>query len=129
MNASIKSAVFAIFTDADGSSASFADRLLTLGVGDRATARPLAMEWASKKYDAALKESNKGGMTFVERNTDAERAMYRVLAVCFPSADIKPVKAKAAGRAQQDAVEKLLAAFAKLDAGQKRSFKAKLAKA
>ena len=127
MNAINKSAVFAVFSDADNSSASFADRLLSLGVGDRSTARPLAMEWAAKKYGAALKESNKGGMTFVDRNTDAERAMYRVLEVCFPRADIKPVKAK--GRAQQDAVEKLLAAFAKLDAGQKRSFKAKLAKA
>ena len=124
MNASIKSAAFAVFNDADNTSAKLAERLFALGIADKATARPLAMEWASKKYGAALKESNKGGMTFVERNTDAERAMYRVLAVCFPSVDLKA--AKPAGRNQADPVAKLLKAYAALTAGQKRSFKAQL---
>ncbi len=126
MNASIKSAAFAVFNDADNTSAKLADRLFALGIADKATARPLAMEWASKKYNVALKESNKGGMTFVERNTDAERAMYRVLSVCFPSADL----AKAAtGRASsKSAVEKLLAAYEKLSPAEKRTFKAALAK-
>ncbi len=126
MNASIKSAAFAVFNDADNTSAKLADRLFALGIADKATARPLAMEWASKKYNVALKESNKGGMTFVERNTDAERAMYRVLSVCFPSVDL----AKAAtGRASsKSAVEKLLAAYEKLSPAEKRTFKAALAK-
>ena len=82
------------------------------------------MEWASKKYGVALKESTKGGMTFATRNSDAERAMYRVLAVCFPSVDL--VKAKGGRAHTKSAVEKLLDAYAKLSPAEKRSFKAAL---
>lgn len=128
LTAAVRSAVFAVFDDADNSSASFAERLIALGVADRATARPLAMEWASKRYGVALKESQKGGMTFATRGSDAERAMYRVLAVCFPAADV-PAAAGGRGRGEtKSAVDKLLAAYAKLTAGEKRSFKAALAK-
>ena len=126
LTASTKAAAFAVFNDADKASASFAERLMALGIGDRTTAKPLAMEWAAKKYGAELKASQKGGMTFAERNTDAERAMYRVLSVCFPAVDCP--KASAAGRASVDPVAKLLAAYAKLSAGEKRAFKAKFAK-
>ena len=113
-----KAAVFAVFNDADNSSASFADRLLALGIGDRATARPLALEWASKKYAAPLENGK------LPRNSAAERAAYRVLSVCFPSVDL-PAKS---GRAHaKSAVEKLLAAYEKLSAGEKRSFKARIA--
>ena len=123
LTAATKAAAFAVFKDAENSSASFTERLLELGIGDKATAKPLAMEWAAAKYKAKITQGQRGDM--LPRNSDAERAMYRVLAVCFPSVDTKPAKAKT--KAKADLVAKLLADYAKLSAGEKRSFKAQLA--
>lgn len=120
-----KAAVFAVFAAADKSSASFAEQLLALGVGDRATARPLAMEWAAQKYAAKITEGQRGLM--LPRDSAAERAMNRVLQVCFPKADLPAKLPKIDAPRAADPVEKLLADFAKLTAGQKRSFKSKLA--
>ena len=114
-------AVFAVFDLADKSSASFAERLLAEGIGSRADAKPLAIEWASEKYEAKLKNGQRG-VTFVKRNTDAERAMNRVLQVCFPSADIaKPVSAKPSAN-KVDEVAKLLKKYQALTAVEKRRF-------
>lgn len=117
-----KPAVFAVFTLADNSSASFAEKLLALGVGDRATARPLAIEWASIKYKAPIKAGQRG-MTFTKRGTAAEQAVTRVLQVCFPGADIKP---KASSNDKTDPVESLLKKFAKLSKAEQRRFKASI---
>jgi hypothetical protein len=115
-----KQAIFKVFTDADNSTLSFAERLLALGVADKATAKPLAMEWAIAKHPTATKEGLRG-VTFVERNTAAEQAMYRVLAVCFPSAD-KP-SPQASNKTESDEVAKLLKKYAALTAAEKRRFK------
>jgi hypothetical protein len=112
-------AVYAVFNEADKSSASFTERLLAEGIGSRADARPLAMEWASKKYSVAIKEGQRG-MTFVKRDTDAERAMNRVLQVCFPSADLK--KSGKATVNKVDAVAKLVEKYNTLSASEKRRF-------
>jgi len=112
-------AVYAVFNEADKSSASFTERLLAEGIGSRADARPLAMEWASKKYSVAIKEGQRG-MTFVKRDTDAERAMNRVLQVCFPSADLK--KSGNAIVNKVDAVAKLVEKYNTLSASEKRRF-------
>lgn len=126
-----KQAIFAVFNDADDSSASFAERLIALGVGDRATARPLAMEWAlarsqSRKLDAGVKiVEGQRGLTFSKRDTAAERMVNRVLDVCFPSAD-KPAAPKAEQRGKADPVATLLKKYAALTAAQKRAFKAAL---
>ena len=121
MNAINKTAIFAVFNDADTSSASFAERLFALGVADRATAKPLAMEWASKKYKAPITSGQRGDK--LPSNSAAERAMYRVLDVCFPKADaVAPAAGKE--RADADPVAKLLKAYAKLTAAEKRKFKA-----
>ena len=112
-------AVFAVFNDADKSSASFTERLLALGIGSRGDARPLAMEWASKKYGVALKDGQRG-LTFAKRDTDAERAMNRVLQVCFPSADLKSSAKRTANKV--DPVESLLKKFNALTAGERRRF-------
>ena len=120
-----KAAVFAVFAAADKSSASFAEQLLALGVGDRATARPLAMEWASKKYGVTIVQDQRGDT--LPRDSAAEKAMNRVLQVCFPKSDLPAKLPKINAARAADPVEKLLAAYAKLTAGQKRSFKAKLA--
>lgn len=119
MNATInKSAVFAVFNDADTSSASFADRLFALGIGDRATAKPLAMEWAAKKYRVAIEKGQRGDK--LPRDSAAEKAMNRVLSLCFPGADLP--KTKPGTSKQTDPVAKLLAAYAKLTPAEKRSF-------
>lgn len=116
-----RDAVYAVFNLADKSSASFAEKLLALGIGSRTDARPLAMEWASEKYDAKLKNGQRG-VTFVKRDTDAERAMNRVLQVCFPSADIaKPVSGKPTVN-KVDEVAKLLKKYQALSAVEKRRF-------
>jgi hypothetical protein len=116
-----RDAVFAVFNVADKSSASFAEQLLALGIGSRSDARPLAMEWASKKYKVAIKEGQRG-MTFVKRDTDAEKAMNRVLQVCFPSADTaKPVSGKPTVN-KVDEVAKLLKKYQALSAVEKRRF-------
>ena len=112
-------AVYAVFDLADKSSASFAERLLAEGIGSRSDAKPLAIEWASKKYNAQIKEGQRG-MTFVKRNTDAERAMNRVLQVCFPSADLK--KSGKATANKVDAVAVLLKKYTALTAVEKRRF-------
>jgi len=114
-----RKAIYAVFTAADNSSASFTEDLLALGIASRTDATPLAMEWASAKYKVALKQGQRG-TTFVRRNTDAERAMYRVLGVCFPAAD-KP-KAKKASANKQDAVEKLFKSWSALSGAEKRRF-------
>ncbi len=120
-----KAAVFAVFAAADKSSASFAEQLLALGVGDRATARPLVLEWAAQKYGAKLVQGQRGLM--LPRDSAAEQAAKRVLQVCFPQADLPAKQPKISAARAADPVEKLLAAYNKLTAGEKRSFKAKLA--
>lgn len=118
MTAINKTAIFAVFNDADKSSASFAERLFALGIGDRATAKPLAMEWAAKKYGVTIEQGLRGDK--LPRDSAAEKAMNRVLAVCFPSVDLpKGNKVNVT-----DPVAKLLSAYAKLTPAQKRAFKA-----
>lgn len=122
-----KQSVFAVFNRVEGATLDFASELLALGVGDRATARPLALEWASKKYGVPMRDGQRGltlDASHAKYET-AKKAADRVVAVCFPAAD-KP-KAKAGRDNATSDVDKLLAAYAKLSAGEKRSFKAKLA--
>jgi hypothetical protein len=115
-------AVFAVFDLADKSSASFAERLMSLGIASRAEARPHAVEWASKKYSNEPIKQGQRGLTFVKRDTNAERACDRVLEVCYPKADApKPKTAKATAN-KTDAVAKLLKAYTALTAVEKRRF-------
>ena len=111
-------AVFAVFNDADKSSASFAERLLALGIGSRSDARPLAMEWAAKKHGVVIKQGQRGAT--LPRDSAAERAMNRVLQVCFPSAD-KPKSRKAVAN-KSDPVEALFKKWKALSAAEKRRF-------
>lgn len=116
-----KQSVFAVFNDADNSSASFAERLLALGIDSRAAAKPFAMEWAAAKYKAKIEQGQRGDK--LPRDSAAEKAMNRVLSICFPSADLP---AKSEGRGKADPVEALLKKYAALTAAQKRAFKAAL---
>lgn len=124
-------AVFAVFTDADNASASFADRLFELGIASRADARPLAMEWAiedtkrkaikAKKPVPTVKIiEGQRGLTFSVRDSAAERACNRVLEICFPKAD-KPKTSKPTVN-KVDAVDALLKKYQALTASEKRRF-------
>ena len=114
-----RNAVYAVFNLADNSSASFTEKLLVEGIASRAEATPFAMEWAAEKYEATLKDGQRG-MTFVKRNTDAERAMNRVLSVCYPKADAPKPKKRSANKT--DAVAKLVKNYTALTAVEKRRF-------
>ena len=114
-------AVFAVFNDADKSSASFAVRLMELGIASRAEAKPFAMEWAAKKHNETIKMGQRG-MTFVKRDTNAERAMNRVLEVCYPKADAPKPKTPKATANKVDEVAKLLKKYQALTAVEKRRF-------
>ena len=113
-----RKAIFAVFNDADTSSASFTERLLALGIASAADAKPLAMEWAAAKHNARITQGQRGAT--LPRNSAAERAMYRVLGVCFPKAD-KPKTAKATAN-KTDAVAKLFKAWSALSGAEKRRF-------
>lgn len=115
-----RTAIYAVFNDADNASASFAERLLKLGIGDRATAKPFAMEWAAKKHRVTIEQGQRGAK--LPRNSAAEKAMNRVLALCFPAADMPKAKAKPAPSKQTDPVAKLFDAWTKLSAAEKRRF-------
>lgn len=122
MNASIKQQVFAIFNRADASALSFAEALMQLGVGDRMTARPLALEWASAKFEVKIVDGQRGKTldSKAKGYEAAKTAARRVLQVCFPQADMN----FSGKRNEVDPVERLMKAYAKLSAGQKRAFKA-----
>ena len=113
-----RKAIFAVFKAADKSSASFAEDLLALGIASRTDAAPLAMEWAAAKHNARITQGQRGAT--LPRNSAAERAMYRVLGVCFPKAD-KPKSPKATAN-KTDAVAKLFKAWSALSGAEKRRF-------
>jgi len=109
-----------IFADADDSAVSFADRLLEKGIATKSEAKPHAMEYASIRYGAKITAGRQGNL--LPRNSDAERAMYRVLALCFPSAD-KPVSSqRAVTKKKVDAVAQLVTKYSKLTKAEQRRF-------
>ena len=115
-------AIYAVFADADNESASFAERLMELGIASRAEAKPFAMEWASKKHNNEPIKNGLQGLTFVRRDTAAERAMNRVLGLCYPKVDQpKPTKKKSANK-KTDAVAALFKKWKALTAAEKRRF-------
>ena len=116
-----RTAVYAVFNQADKSSVSFAEQLLALGIASRAEARPHAIEWASKKYSVKTKMGQRG-LTFVKRDTDAERACDRVLAICFPSVDMPKPKYPKPTANKVDPVAKLIEKYQALTAVEKRRF-------
>lgn len=113
-----RSAVFAVFNDADNSSASFAVRLMELGIASRAEAKPFAMEWAAAKHKVAIKQGQRGAT--LPRDSAAEKAMNRVLQVCYPSADLKKSGKRTANKV--DPVAALFKKWEALSASEKRRF-------
>ena len=100
-------AVFAIFTDADKSAVSFAERLMAEGIGDRATARPYAVAWAAAKHGIGTRMGERG-LTFVTENKRkyeaAQQASKRVLELCFPTADAPVIDKSKKTKAKVDPI-------------------------
>ncbi len=115
-----RKAIYAVFADADNESASFAVRLMELGIASRAEAKPFAMEWASKKHSNEPIKQGLQGPTFVRRDTAAEKAMNRVLAICYPKVDM-PTPKKSANN-KTDPVAALFKKWKALSAAEKRRF-------
>lgn len=105
----INKVVFAIFTDADKTSLSFAERLLAEGIGDKATARPFAVAWAAQKHDIKTKQGQRG-LTFDSKDKKkleaAQKSAQRVLDVCFPSADVKHLPDASKPKTKTDPVKR-----------------------
>lgn len=108
-----------VFELADNSSVSFAKKLSVLGLGTREDAKPIAMAWAAQKYNEAIVQGQRGAK-LAKTNSAAERAMYRVLDVCFPREATVGAKVQAAS--SQDVVAKLAKQYGKLDAKQRKAF-------
>lgn len=102
-----KKAVFAIFDAAEDQSVALATQLMEQGIGCKADAEPLCYEWASAKYKAPLKKSQRGVLIDgvlkgFDRTTPqgnaAYMAVYRVLAFLYAvpkaGAVVKDEKAK-----------------------------------
>ena len=82
MNAIVlTAAISAIFNAADDSSTSFLERLMAQGLGDRATARPYALRWASQKYGEKIVEGQRGEC--LPKGSAADTAVKRVLTACY----------------------------------------------
>ena len=110
-------AINAVFNDADNKSASFTERLLKLGIGTRADAKPFAMKWAAEKYGVSIEQGLRGDK--LPRDSAAEKAMNRVLGICFPSVDT----AKPSGVSNKvDPVAALVKKFATLSKAEQRRF-------
>lgn len=117
-------AINAVFEAVDNSSTSFTERLLLLGVCTRAIAYPLAMQWAATKYGDKIVSGQRGDR--LTRDSAADKAMRRVLDVCFPSAERPQSTSKSASKA--DVVTSLLKRYAALTGAEKRRFMMSLGK-
>lgn len=122
------SGVARILDAADEAQIRFADQLRGLGIADRNAARPFAVIWAAKKHGANVYDGQRGlALDRSEKSGEAaHKAVTRVLAAVYG----ETFSAKQSS-GETDPVAKLFASverqYAKLSAGQKRSFKAKLA--
>ena len=117
--ASIKASAFAVFNKADNSAVEFLSQLLPLGIGSRADAKPLVIEWAEAKYECKPYMGQRG-MTFKQGST-ARMAMNRVLDRIF-GGETTPSKPKAKTNSKTDKVARLVTSFGKLTAAEKRRF-------
>jgi hypothetical protein len=125
MKAINTTAINAVFEAVDNSSTSFTEKLLLLGVCTRAIAYPLAMQWAAKKYGDKIVAGQRGDR--LTRDGAADKAMRRVLDVCFPSAE-RPQSTGKKSANKTDAVTSLLKKYAALTGAEKRRFMLSLGK-
>ena len=124
MKAINTTAINAVFELVDNQSTSFTEKLFVLGVCTRAIARPLAVQWAAKKYGVQVLKGQRGDT--LPRFSAAEQAVKRVLDTCFPQAELPKSTSKSASKA--DVVTSLLKKYAALTGAEKRRFMMSLGK-
>jgi hypothetical protein len=83
------------------------------------------MQWAAKKYGDKIVAGQRGDR--LTRDSAADKAMRRVLDVCFPPAERPQSTAKKSAN-KTDAVTSLLKKYAALTGAEKRRFMASLGK-
>ena len=123
MKITVTTAMATLFADADNSTLRFAERALALGLGDRTTARPYVVQWVSDVSGVKPVEGQRG-LTFAQNSAELQR-VTRILGALFPSADQPSEPARSN---KQDPVASLFKRYEKLDAAQRRRFRAMLAK-
>lgn len=108
-----------VFNAADSKTVDWALTLAQEGLTTRALARPFVVIWAGAKYGKPVTQGQRGLM--VPQDSDAARAVDRVLKVVF-AADDAPKAQKSSG--SQDPVDVLLKKFKALTPAQQKKFKA-----
>jgi hypothetical protein len=120
MNTSINTTkVYAVFAKADNSQADFATQLFNLGIFSRKEAQPHAARYVADKYKVKVIEGQRG--LTVQKDTDAYKAMMRILGNCFET-----VKSTSTSVNKADPVKSLVTRFGNLSAAEKRRFLASI---
>lgn len=104
-----------VFNAADETPTDWAITLAEEGLTTRALARPFVVIWAGKKYGAQVREGQRGIM--VPQDSDAARAVDRVLSAVFSAVPKEPKKANKPelARGIQAAMKPVLAKFTKAE--------------
>lgn len=111
-----------VFAQIESQSDAWADALASAGITGP-DIRVFAVAYVAEQSGVSPYESRKGGaLTFKKDSKEHNRVRYLV-DVATGAAQVKAAK-RSSGKV--DAVAKLLAAYAKLSAGEKRSFKAQI---
>ena len=120
-NSAAYAAASKVFAQIESQSDAWAETLAAAGIVG-ADIKAYAVAYVSEQSGKAPKPSQRGGYTFDKGTTEYNRVEYLVRVANGKAA------AKAAKRSsgKGDAVAKLLAAYAKLSAGEKRSFKSQI---
>jgi hypothetical protein len=120
MNTSINiTKVNAVFAKADNSQADFATQLFNLGIFSRKDAQPYAARYVADKYKVKVIEGQRG--LTLQKDTDAYKAMMRILGNCFET-----VKTPSTSSKKTDVVKSLLTRYGNLSAAEKRRFLASI---
>lgn len=119
-NATAYTAASKVFAQIESQSDQWAETLASAGIVG-ADIKPYAVAYVAEQSGKAPKNGQRG-LTFDKGSTEYNRVEYLVR-VANGKAQAKAAK-RSAGKT--DEVAKLLAAYAKLSAGQKRSFKAQI---
>lgn len=117
-----REAVFALCEEIDARTCDWQTKMRSLGLTMRGDARVVVTEWASVKYKVPAYDGQRG-VTLDANHPKfeaAKKAINRVLDVCFPKDEAPKAKS------ESDPIAKLVKAYEKLTAAQKRSFKAKI---
>jgi hypothetical protein len=120
-NAAACAKAFNVFAQIEAQSDLWAEELAAAGIVGP-DIKAYAVAYVAEKSGKSPKPSQRGGLTFEKGTTEYNRVEYLVRVASGKAAE----KAAKRSSGKTDPVAKLLAAYAKLSAGEKRSFKAQI---